>query len=149
MGEIILFLSTLPDSGEDPDEETMEAVMRAIDRLAAIDGESFTEAVRRLRKEDEDKKKAAEDKAKRLQRRDHEDCERYEGCAGQSRTTMSTRRSRRAWPGSARSAKLVDAQPDQWTLHGQPPSRPRGEQEHEENAASAQHPHYWELASLL
>lgn len=64
MGEIILFLSTLPDSGEEPDEETMEAVMRAIDRLAAIDGESFTEAVRRLRKEDEDKKKAAEDKAK-------------------------------------------------------------------------------------
>ena len=64
VGEIILFLSALPDSGEEPDEETMEAVMSTIDRLATIDGESFTEAVRRLREEDEDKKKAAEDKAK-------------------------------------------------------------------------------------
>ena len=63
-GEIILFLSALPDSGEEPDEETMEAVVSTIDRLATIDGESFTEAVRRLREEDEDKKKAAEDKAK-------------------------------------------------------------------------------------
>ena len=62
--EIILFLSALPDSGEEPDEETMEAVVSTIDRLATIDGESFTEAVRRLREEDEDKKKAAEDKAK-------------------------------------------------------------------------------------
>ena len=62
--EIILFLSALPDSGEEPDEETMEAVVSTIDRMATIDGESFTEAVRRLREEDEDKKKAAEDKAK-------------------------------------------------------------------------------------
>lgn len=62
--EIILFLSSLPDSGEEPDEETMEAVMRAIDRLATIDGESFVESVRRLREEDEDKKRAAEDKAR-------------------------------------------------------------------------------------
>ena len=62
--EIVLFLSSLPDSWEEPDEETMEAVMSTIDRLATIDGESFTEAVRRLREEDEDKKKAAEDKAK-------------------------------------------------------------------------------------
>ena len=64
VGEIILFLSALPDSGEEPDEETMEAVVSTIDRMATIDGDSFTEAVRRLREEDEDKKKAAEDKAK-------------------------------------------------------------------------------------
>ena len=61
--EIVLFLSSLPDSWEEPDEETMEAVMRAIDRMATIDGESFVEAVRRLREEDEDKKRAAENKA--------------------------------------------------------------------------------------
>ena len=64
VGEIILFLSALPDSGKEPDEETMEAVVSTIDRLATIDGESFTEAVRRLHEEDEDNKKAAEDKAK-------------------------------------------------------------------------------------
>ena len=62
--EIVLFLSSLPDSWEEPDEETMEAVMRAIDRMATIDGESFVEAVRRLREEDEDKKRAAENKAR-------------------------------------------------------------------------------------
>ena len=61
-GEIILFLSALPDSGEEPDEETMEAVMRAIDRLAIIDGEPFTSAVRRHHKEEEAKKRAEEDK---------------------------------------------------------------------------------------
>ena len=64
VGEIVLFLSSLPDSWEEPDEETMEAVMRAIDRMATIDGESFVEAVRRLREEDEDKKRAAENKAR-------------------------------------------------------------------------------------
>ena len=62
--EIVLFFSSLPDSWEEPDEETMEAVMRAIDRMATIDGESFVEAVRRLREEDEDKKRAAENKAR-------------------------------------------------------------------------------------
>ena len=62
VGEIILFLSALPDSGEEPDEETMEAVMRAIDRLAIIDGEPFTSAVRRHHKEEEAKKRAEEDK---------------------------------------------------------------------------------------
>ena len=61
--EIVLFLSSLPDA-EEPDGETVEAVIDAIDRLATIDGESFTEAVRRLHEEEEDKKKAAEDKAR-------------------------------------------------------------------------------------
>ena len=66
--EIVLFLSSLPDSGEEPDEKTMEAVMDSIDSLATIDGESFTTAARRLHGEEEDKaraeKKAAEDKAR-------------------------------------------------------------------------------------
>ena len=47
VGEIILFLSALPNSVGEPDEETMEAVVKAIDRLATIDGESFTTAVQR------------------------------------------------------------------------------------------------------
>ena len=55
VGEIILFLSSLPDSGEAPGEDTVEAVMDTIDRLATIDGESFTEAVRRLHEEEENK----------------------------------------------------------------------------------------------
>ena len=62
--EIVLFLSSLPDSGEEPDKETVEAVMDTIDRLATIDGVSFTETVRRLHEEAEAKKKAAEDKKK-------------------------------------------------------------------------------------
>lgn len=66
--EIVLFLSSLPDSGEEPDEETVEAVIGTIDRLATIDGESFVEVVRRLHEEAADKKaaaqKAAEDKAR-------------------------------------------------------------------------------------
>lgn len=37
VGEIILFLSALPDSGEEPDEETIEAVVSTIDSLATID----------------------------------------------------------------------------------------------------------------
>ena len=64
VGEIILFLSALPDSGEEPDEETMEAVVSTIDRMATIDGESFTEAARRLHEEAENKKKEEEDKAR-------------------------------------------------------------------------------------
>ena len=47
VGKIILFLSALPNSVGEPDEETMEAVMKAIDRMAIIDGESFTTAVQR------------------------------------------------------------------------------------------------------
>ena len=66
--EIVLFLSSLPDSGEEPDDETVEAVMDTIDRLATIDGESFVEIVRRLHEEAEAKKaaeeKAAKDKAR-------------------------------------------------------------------------------------
>ena len=56
--EIVLLLSSLPDSGEDPDEETVEVVMDTIDRLATIDGESFTASVRRRFIEGEAKKKA-------------------------------------------------------------------------------------------
>ena len=62
--EIILFLSSLPDSGKEPSEDAMEAIMSTIDRLATIDGESFTEAVHRFHEEAEDEKKAAEDKAR-------------------------------------------------------------------------------------
>lgn len=56
--EIVLLLSSLPDSGEDPDEETVEVVMDTIDRLATIDEESFTASVRRRFIEGEAKKKA-------------------------------------------------------------------------------------------
>lgn len=62
--EIVLFLSSLPDSVEEPDDETVEAVMGTIDRLAIIDGESFVETVRRLHEKAEDKKAAAEKAAK-------------------------------------------------------------------------------------
>ena len=58
VSEIILLLSSLPDSGEEPDEETMEAVISTIDRLAVIDGEeSFTAAVRRSLTEKEKKRR--------------------------------------------------------------------------------------------
>ena len=62
--EIVLLLSSLPDSGEEPDEDTVDAVMFTINRLATINGESFTLAVHQLHEEAEDKKKAAEDKRK-------------------------------------------------------------------------------------
>lgn len=62
--EIVLLFSSLPDSGEAPDEETEAAVLYTINRLATIDGESFTEVVHRLHEEAEDEKKAAEDKRK-------------------------------------------------------------------------------------
>lgn len=55
--EIILFLSSLPDSGEEPEEDAVEAVMDAIDRLAAIDGRSFVAAVRDSFMEAKDKEK--------------------------------------------------------------------------------------------
>ena len=55
--EIVLFLSSLPDAGK-PDGETMKAVMDTIDRLATIDGESFTESVHRRYEEEEDKARA-------------------------------------------------------------------------------------------
>ena len=64
VGEIVLFLSSLPDSGEAPGEDAVEAVMDTINSLATIDGESFTEAVRRLHEEAENEKKEEEDKAR-------------------------------------------------------------------------------------
>lgn len=64
VGKIVLFLSSLPDSREAPGEDAVEAVMDTIDRLATIDGESFTETVRRLHEEAENKKKEEGDKTR-------------------------------------------------------------------------------------
>lgn len=50
--EIILFLSSLPDSVAEPKENVMESVIRTIDRMATIDEESFTTAVQRHYVED-------------------------------------------------------------------------------------------------
>lgn len=52
VGEIILFLSSLPETEEDPREDTVGSVMDVLDRLATIDWESFTAAVRRLHEEE-------------------------------------------------------------------------------------------------
>lgn len=56
--EIVLFLSSLPDSREAPGGDTVEAVIDTIDHLATINGESFAAAVLRLHEEEENKKKA-------------------------------------------------------------------------------------------
>lgn len=58
VGKIILLLSSLPDSGEEPEEDAVEAVMDAVDRLATIDGRSFVAAVRDSFMEAKDKEKA-------------------------------------------------------------------------------------------
>ena len=58
VGEIILFLSSLPETEEDPREDTVGSVMDIIDRLATIDGESFTETVPRLHEEEENGEKS-------------------------------------------------------------------------------------------
>ena len=58
VGKIILLLSSLPDSGEAPGEDAVEAVMDAIDRLATIDGRSFVAATRDSFTEERDKEKA-------------------------------------------------------------------------------------------
>ena len=57
VGEIILFLSSLPETEKDPGEDTVRSVMDTIDHLATIDGESFTAAVRRLHAEEKNGKK--------------------------------------------------------------------------------------------
>ena len=57
VGEIILFLSSLPETEEDPRDDTVGSVMDTIDHLATIDGESFTAAVRRLHAEEKNGKK--------------------------------------------------------------------------------------------
>lgn len=57
VGEIILFLSSLPETEEDPREDTVGSVMDVLDRLATIDGESFTAAVLRLHEEAENGEK--------------------------------------------------------------------------------------------
>ena len=51
VGEIILFLSSLPETEKDPGEDTVRSVMDT------IDGESFTAAVRRLHAEEKNGKK--------------------------------------------------------------------------------------------
>lgn len=53
VGEIILFLSSLTDSGEEPEDDVVEAVMDIIDHLATVDGESFVEVARRHHEEEE------------------------------------------------------------------------------------------------
>lgn len=58
VGKIILLLSSLPDSGKEPEEDAVEAVMDAVDRLATIDGRSFAAAVRDSFMEAKDKEKA-------------------------------------------------------------------------------------------
>ena len=58
VGKIILLLSSLPDSGKEPEEDAVEAVMDAVDRLATIDGRSFVAAVRDSFMEAKDKEKA-------------------------------------------------------------------------------------------
>ena len=57
VGEIILFLSSPPETEKDPGEDTVGSVMDTIDHLATIDGESFTAAVRRLHAEEKNGKK--------------------------------------------------------------------------------------------
>lgn len=57
VGEIILFLSSLPDSGEEPEDDVVEAVMDIIDHLATVDGESFVEVVCRHHEEEESREK--------------------------------------------------------------------------------------------
>lgn len=57
VGKIILLLSSLPDSGKEPEEDAVEAVMDAVDRLATIDGRSFVAAVRDSFMEAKDKVK--------------------------------------------------------------------------------------------
>lgn len=49
--EIILFLSSLPESGEKPREDVVKTVMDTIDSLAIIDGKSFTATLRRAKAE--------------------------------------------------------------------------------------------------
>lgn len=58
VGEIILFLSSLPDSGEEPEDDVVEAVMDIIDHLATVDGEPFVEVARRHHEEEESREKA-------------------------------------------------------------------------------------------
>ena len=62
VGKIILFLSSLPDSGEDPRMDVEEAVMDTIRQLAAIDGESFTAALHDAKLEELAKKTEVENK---------------------------------------------------------------------------------------
>ena len=62
VGEIILFLSSLPDSGEDPRMDVEEAVMDTISQLATIDGESFTAALHDAKLEELAKKTEVENK---------------------------------------------------------------------------------------
>lgn len=57
VGKIILLLSSLPDYGKEPEEDAVEAVMDAVDRLATIDGRSFVAAVRDSFMEAKDKEK--------------------------------------------------------------------------------------------
>lgn len=51
VGEIVLFLSSLPESGEKPREDVVKTVMDTIDSLAIIDGKSFTATLRRAKAE--------------------------------------------------------------------------------------------------
>ena len=58
VGEIILLLSSLPDSGEEPGDDVVETIMETIGHLAIIDGKPFVEALHRHYVEESDKKKA-------------------------------------------------------------------------------------------
>lgn len=58
VGEIILVLSSLPNSGEEPEDDVVETIMETIGHMAVINGAPFVEALHRHYVEESDKKKA-------------------------------------------------------------------------------------------